>query len=178
MKKAVPSDDQDKDVAGLPYRPCVGAALFNPDGLVWVGKRISRPGDNGVNAWQMPQGGIDKGEAPEDALFRELKEETGIDAAEIIAETAGWLTYELPIHLRRISWRGKYRGQKQKWFGLRFLGKDRDFDLGAYGKPEFSSWRWVPLEELPDLIIPFKRDVYTQLVAEFGHLPEGVKTKI
>ena len=161
----------------LPYRPCVGAVLFNRDGLVWVGKRIPKSGDNFVDAWQMPQGGVDKGEDPAEAVFRELREETGIDAAEIIAETATWLTYELPDHLRGISWGGKYRGQKQKWYGLRYLGEDRDFDLNTYDKPEFSSWRWVRLEEVLGLIVPFKHDVYKQLVSEFRHLPERVMNK-
>ena len=161
----------------LPYRPCVGAVLFNRDGLVWIGKRIPKSGDNFVDAWQMPQGGIDKGEDPADAEIRELREETGIDAAEIIAETDGWLTYELPDHLRGISWGGKYRGQKQKWFGLQYSGEDLDFDLDTYDTPEFSSWRWVRLEEVLDLIVPFKHDVYKQLVAEFRHLPERVMSK-
>ncbi len=168
----------DRDVLDRPYRPCVGAALFNREGLVWIGKRIPKSGDNFVDAWQMPQGGIDKGEDPGNAVFRELREETGIDAAEIIAETGDWLTYELPEHLRGISWGGKYRGQKQKWYGLRFLGEDRDFDLNTHDKPEFSEWRWVPLEQVPELIIAFKRDVYTQLAAEFRCLPERVMKKI
>jgi len=174
MSDNVSKDDSQTD---LPYRPCVGAVLFNRDGLVWVGKRIPKSGDNFVDAWQMPQGGIDKGEDPADAVFRELREETGIDAAEIIAETDGWLTYELPDHLRGISWGGKYRGQKQKWYGLRYSGEDQDFDLETYDKPEFSSWKWVRLEEVLDLIVPFKHDVYKQLVAEFGHLPERVMNK-
>jgi putative (di)nucleoside polyphosphate hydrolase len=162
------------DYAHLPYRPCVGGALFNRDGLVWIGKRISRPGDNLVDAWQMPQGGIDEGEDPSKAVFRELREETGIDAAEIIAETRDWVTYELPNHLLGVSWGGKFRGQKQKWYGLRFLGEDSDFDLNTFDEPEFSTWRWARLEELPDLVVPFKRDVYTKLAEEFRDLPERI----
>ena len=174
MSENVSKSDSHTD---LPYRPCVGAVLFNRDGLVWVGKRIPKSGDNFVDAWQMPQGGVDKGEDPAEAVFRELREETGIDAAEIIAETANWLTYELPDHLRGISWGGKYRGQKQKWYGLRYLGEDRDFDLNTHKKPEFSSWKWTRLEEVPALIVPFKYDVYKQLVVEFRHLPERVMNK-
>ena len=176
MKKN-PARIRKKDFLNLPYRPCVGAVLFNRDGLVWVGKRIPKSGDNFVDAWQMPQGGIDKGEDPKIAVFRELREETGIDAAEIITETSDWLTYELPEHLRGISWGGKYRGQKQKWYGLRFLGEVRDFDLNSYKKPEFSDWRWVPLQQVPELIISFKRDVYSKLATEFKGLPERVMKK-
>ena len=165
------------DDGDLPYRRCVGAVLFNRDGLVWVGKRIPKSGDNFTDAWQMPQGGIDDGEDSQISVFRELHEETGIDAAEIIAETSGWLTYELPEHLRGISWGGKYRGQKQKWYALRYLGEDQDFDLNAFDTPEFSSWRWVRLEEVLELIVPFKHDVYKQLVSEFRDLPEKVMNK-
>ncbi len=156
----------------LPYRPCVGVVLFNPEGLVWVGKRVPKSGDNFIEAWQMPQGGIDPGEQPETAALRELREEVGTDRAEIIAQTEGWLTYELPNHLRGVSWGGKYRGQKQKWFALRYLGEDQDFDLNAHDQPEFSSWRWTALNELPEMIVPFKRDVYSNVVNEFRHLPE------
>lgn len=161
-----------KEFEALPYRPCVGAVLFNPAGLVWVGKRIPKSGDNLVDAWQMPQGGIDEGENPEEAVVRELLEEIGTDDAEIIAETTDWLTYELPEHLLGVSWGGRYRGQKQKWFAMRFLGDDDAFDLNTHKKPEFSTWRWVSLEQLPEMIVPFKRDVYAQVVSEFRDLPE------
>ena len=167
-------DDPEQHFLDLPYRPCVGAALFNPEGLVWIGKRISRTGDNLIDAWQMPQGGIDPGEDPRQAVLRELREEIGTDRAEIIAETGDWLTYELPPHLRGVSWGGKFRGQKQKWFALRFLGEDCDFDLNTYSEPEFSSWKWAPLEQLPEMIVPFKRDVYSSLVNEFRHFPESL----
>ena len=147
----------------LPYRPCVGIMLFNQDGKVFVGKRI----DQTVESWQMPQGGIDKGEEPCDAALRELGEETGIDKAQIIAEMEDWVTYDLPDHLIGVALHGKYKGQKQKWFAMRFTGKDGDIDLAAHD-PEFSAFRWVSLDELPGLIVPFKRDSYRQVIAGLG----------
>ena len=122
----------------LPYRPCVGIMLFNRDGKVFVGKRI----DQTVEGWQMPQGGIDKGETPEQAALRELQEEIGTDKAEIIAEMEDWVTYDLPAHLVGVAFHGKYRGQRQKWFAMRFTGKDGDIDLTAH-EPEFSAFQWV-----------------------------------
>ena len=149
------------------YRLGVGVMLLNRNGLVFVAKRIDMPGE----AWQMPQGGVDKDEKPRQAAFRELKEETGTDKAEIIAETRGWLTYDLPPEvLDKISWGKRYRGQKQKWFAMRFTGKDGDIDLEAHKHPEFSEWRWAPVDSLVPLIVPFKRDLYQQVVAEFRHL--------
>jgi putative (di)nucleoside polyphosphate hydrolase len=147
----------------LPYRPCVGIMLFNADGKVFVGKRL----DQTVESWQMPQGGIDTGETPQQAALRELKEEVGTKKAEIIAEMDDWVTYDLPDHLIGIALHGKYRGQRQKWFALRFTGKDSDIDLTTHD-PEFSSYRWVSLEELPALIVPFKRDSYRAVVAALG----------
>jgi putative (di)nucleoside polyphosphate hydrolase len=147
----------------LPYRPCVGIMLFNKDGKVFVGNRL----DQTVESWQMPQGGIDKGETPKEAALRELKEEVGTRKAEIIAEMDGWVTYDLPDHLIGIALHGKYRGQRQKWFALRFTGKDSDIDLTSHD-PEFSSYRWVSLEELPDLIVPFKRETYKSVIAALG----------
>ncbi len=147
------------------YRRGVGVMLLNRDGLVFVGRRI----DQNEEAWQMPQGGIDKGETPRDAAFRELKEETGIDKAEILAETAEWLRYDLPGALRRRLWRGRYVGQKQKWFAMRFLGRDSDIDLATH-HPEFNAWQWVPHRRLDALIVPFKRQLYRDVVAEFAHL--------
>jgi len=147
----------------LPYRPCVGFMLFNADGKVFVGKRI----DQTVEGWQMPQGGIDKGETPKDAVLRELQEEGGTRKAEIIAEMDDWVTYDLPEHLIGVAFHGKYKGQRQKWFALRFTGKDADFDLTAH-EPEFSGFQWVSLEELPTLILPFKRETYIQVVAALG----------
>ena len=147
----------------LPYRPCVGIMLFNQDGKVFVGKRI----DQTVESWQMPQGGIDKGESPRDAALRELREEAGTAKAEIIAEMEEWVTYDLPEHLIGVAFHGKYKGQKQKWFALRFTGDDADIDLAAHD-PEFSDFRWVTLEELPELIVPFKRQTYRAVIAGLG----------
>ena len=149
----------------LPYRPCVGIMLFNKDGKVFVGKRI----DQTVEGWQMPQGGIDKGETPKEAALRELKEEVGTDRCEILGEMDDWVTYDLPKHLVGVAFHGKYRGQRQKWFALRFTGKDADIDLTAH-EPEFSDFRWVSLKELPDLIVPFKRETYKQVIAAFKSL--------
>jgi putative (di)nucleoside polyphosphate hydrolase len=150
-------------ISDLPYRPCVGIMLFNADGKVFVGNRL----DQTVESWQMPQGGIDKGETPKDAVLRELKEEIGTKKAEIIAEMDGWVTYDLPEHLVGIAFHGKYKGQRQKWFALRFTGKESDIDLTSHD-PEFSDYRWVTLEELPDLIVPFKRETYKSVIAALG----------
>jgi putative (di)nucleoside polyphosphate hydrolase len=153
------------DPATLPYRPCVGIMLFNRDGLVFVARRI----DMVSEAWQMPQGGIDPGEAPVDAAFREMGEEIGTRAAEVMAEAEDWLDYDLPPDLIGKLWRGRYRGQRQKWFALRYLGTDDDIDIETE-KPEFGEWKWVEPLELPGLIVPFKRDLYAELVKRFGHL--------
>ena len=148
------------------YRRGVGIMLINRQGRVFVAQRIDLPG-----AWQMPQGGIDGDEKPRKAAFRELKEEIGTDKAEIIGKTQRWLTYDLPPELLgRIVWGGRYRGQKQKWFAMRFTGKDSDIDLEAHGHPEFSAWKWAPVGSLVRLIVPFKRDLYREVVAELGHL--------
>lgn len=155
----------------LPFRRGVGAMLFNGAGMVFVGQRF---GPRSAGAWQMPQGGIDDGESPEQAVMRELEEETGTDLAEIIAETENWLTYDLPADLVRESWGGKFRGQEQKWFALRFTGKDEDIDINADAKPEFSDWRWVGMEELPGLIVPFKRRLYDDLIVEFHDIPDRI----
>lgn len=149
----------------LPYRPAVGVMLLNRQGLVFVGKRI----DQTVEGWQMPQGGIDKGEEPRDAALRELKEETGTDKATVIAEMPDWVMYDLPPHLVGVAFHGKYGGQRQKWFAMRFTGQDSDIDLHAH-EPEFSDWKWMALEELPKVIVPFKRDSYAKVVAAFRHL--------
>lgn len=153
------------DRTALPYRPCAGIMLVNRESKVFVARRIDTPGD----AWQMPQGGIDEGEDPRQAALRELHEEIGTDKAEIVAETAGWLLYDLPDHLVGKVWKGRYRGQKQKWFLMRFTGRDEDINI-ATAHPEFDAWQWAPLERVPDLIVPFKRRVYEQVVAEFAPL--------
>ena len=149
----------------LPYRPNVGIMLINRKGLIFAGKRL----DQTVEGWQMPQGGIDEGEDAPTAALRELKEETGTDKAEIVRERDDWLIYDLPDNLIGIALHGHYRGQRQKWFALRFTGKDGDIDL-ASGTPEFSEWRWVTAAEMMDLIVPFKRDVYKKVLSAFADL--------
>lgn len=146
----------------LPYRLGVGIVLFNDQGLVFAARRI----DTDHDAWQMPQGGIDKGEEPKAAALRELEEETGTAKAEIIAETSDWFSYDLPDDLMGKVWKGKYRGQKQKWFALRFTGSDTDINI-ATEHPEFCDWTWMPLTELVDRIVPFKRELYRAVAAEF-----------
>lgn len=157
-----------KDPATLPYRPCVGVMLANPAGLVFVGQRK----DSEIAAWQMPQGGIDPGESPREAALRELWEETGVtaDLVEFVAETAQWLRYDLPAELVGKVWKGRYRGQEQKWILLRFLGSDDQIRI-ATEHPEFSEWRWLPAGDLVANIVPFKRAVYAEVVAALaGHL--------
>jgi putative (di)nucleoside polyphosphate hydrolase len=148
------------------YRPGVGVLLINRAGNVFVGRRRDMPA--GLAAWQMPQGGIDPGESPRAAAVRELKEEIGTDRAEIVAETAGWLHYDLPPELVRGAWSGRYRGQRQKWFAMRFTGKDADIDPEATEHPEFDAWEWVAPERLLELIVPFKRRLYEAVLAELG----------
>lgn len=152
-----------------PYRPCVGLMLLNRDGRVFVGNRIDTPG----NHWQMPQGGIDEGEQPREAAIRELREEIGTDRATILAESSDWYSYDLPPALSRKVWKGRYRGQTQKWFALRFDGVDADIDLETH-HPEFSTWQWADVGSLIDLIVPFKRDIYRQVVSEFRYLADPV----
>jgi len=154
--------------AALPYRPGVGIMLVNGKGLVFVGQRF----DSVVEAWQMPQGGIDEGEQPYLAALRELEEETGVKShlVELVAETADWLTYDLPDELIGKLWKGRYRGQRQKWYALRFLGTDADIDLEAHsGHAEFKTWKWATLDRLADLIVPFKRQLYGELARELGN---------
>ncbi len=153
-------------INALPYRPGVGMMLLNAQHQVFVAKRI----DMTSEAWQMPQGGIDDGEEPGAAALRELKEEIGTDKATVLAESAQWLTYDLPDHLIPKLWGGRFRGQKQKWYLMRFDGADADIDI-ATTHAEFSEWKWVAMETLPDIIVPFKRVMYQQLVDEFrSHL--------
>jgi putative (di)nucleoside polyphosphate hydrolase len=151
----------------LPYRPCAGIMLANRDGLVFVGQRIDNPGD----AWQMPQGGIDPGEDPEVAAFRELGEETGLlpNHVDLIARSKEEYFYDLPPELQGNIWDGRWRGQRQWWFLMRFKGDDTDVRIDGH-HPEFSQWKWAELAELPRLIVPFKRRIYEGLVSEFGPL--------
>ena len=156
----------------LPYRPCAGIMVFNRDGLVFVGKRNGGPEhSDAYHVWQTPQGGIDENEDPYKAALRELYEETNIRSVEKLGEIADWLAYDLPPDLVGAAWSGKYRGQKQKWFALRFTGKDSEIDIlnpGGGHEPEFTEWRWMPSKELPGLVVPFKRDIYARVVREFG----------
>lgn len=146
------------------YRKGVGVMLINSDGKVFVAQRI----DTDIPAWQMPQGGIDKKEDPAETALRELEEETGIDTelVEILAETEDWIRYDLPTDLQGKLWKGKYRGQEQKWFLARFLGEDDDIDLDNED-PEFCDWRWEDIDRLPELIVDFKRPLYEQVLATF-----------
>lgn len=146
-----------------PYRLGVGLVLFNAQGLVFAARRI----DTKEPAWQFPQGGIDEGEDPLTAAFREMKEEIGTDKAELIAESRDWIAYDLPPELADKVWKGRYRGQKQKWYALKFLGDDTDIDIDTE-HPEFSEWRWMKLSDVPPLIVPFKRALYDQVAAEFA----------
>lgn len=157
----------------LPLRASVGVMLLNRAGHVWVGKR--RPkwiAEGSASIWQMPQGGIERFEAPKIAALRELREETGAVSVEVLGEYPEWLTYELPKHLLGVALKGRYRGQRQKWFAMRFLGDDREIDICAKDglKAEFDDWRWSPLDRVPDYIVPFKRDVYERVTGHFAHL--------
>jgi putative (di)nucleoside polyphosphate hydrolase len=155
----------------LPYRDNVGAVLFNAAGLVLVARRADMPNAEGAaGGWQLPQGGIDPGEDPAVAVFREMEEEIGTAHAEIIGEYPEWLTYDLPPALLGKTLGGKYRGQRQRWFALRFLGTDADIRLDLDPHPEFDAWRWVELAELPGLAVHFKRDIYVALARGFAHL--------
>lgn len=161
-----------KKLSELPYRPCVGVMLINRQGLVWIGRRADKPNDEGSGQWwQMPQGGIDKGEDPKAAALRELHEETSVTSAQVIAESPEWYKYDLPEHLIGKSWHGKYRGQTQKWFALRFIGADSEINLKPPGhKQEFDLWRWAGMDEIQDVIVPFKRGVYDRVITAFRHL--------
>ncbi|MBB3897063.1 putative (di)nucleoside polyphosphate hydrolase [Roseococcus suduntuyensis] len=153
----------------LPYRPNVGAVLFNPQGLILVARRADMPNAEGAaGGWQLPQGGMDEGEDPAVAVLRELEEEVGTAHAEILAEHPEWLTYDLPPELLGKALGGKWRGQKQKWFALRFLGVDADIRLDLDPHPEFDAWRWAPLAELPSMAVPFKRAIYERLAVDFA----------
>ncbi len=157
--------DEVEAVRARGYRPGVGVMLLDRQNRVFVGRRIDVAGEH----WQMPQGGIDKGETPRAAALRELKEEIGTDKAEFLAESERWLSYDVPPDIAGRLWRGRYRGQMQKWFAMRFIGSDGDIDLDA-AHPEFNAWKWVAAAELPQLIVPFKRQLYLDILAEFGKL--------
>lgn len=155
-------------MSDLPYRPCVGVCLINAQGLIFAGQRKDSPS----RAWQMPQGGIDAGEKPRAAALRELREETGIaeDLVQVLSKTEDWLTYDLPPELLGRVWGGKFCGQRQKWFLLRYLGRDDQIDI-ATDHPEFSAWKWIKADDMLAEIVPFKRDVYAQVIAQFrAHL--------
>ena len=154
-----------EQIAALPYRPCVGVMLVNHEGQIFVGQRNDRDQD----AWQMPQGGIDKGEDPRDAALRELWEETGVtaDLVAVEAETEGWVAYDLPHDVVPNIWKGRYKGQEQKWFLLRFNGSDDQINI-ATEHPEFTQWKWIEPADVVTSIVPFKRAVYEQVLAELG----------
>ena len=153
-----------EEIAKLPYRPCVGVMLRNADGHIFVGQRL----DQNTDAWQMPQGGVDKGEAPQDAALRELCEETSVtcDLVTIMAQTDSWLPYDLPHDLVPRLWKGQYRGQEQMWFLMQFHGEDGQVNIQT-DHPEFAAWRWQPVDRLVDCIVPFKRDVYLKVLDAF-----------
>jgi putative (di)nucleoside polyphosphate hydrolase len=160
----------------LPYRPCVGIMVLNPAGLVWAGHRIAETDSEMAGTdklWQMPQGGIDKGEDPLPAAKRELWEETGMRSVSLLAEAPRWINYDLPPEMIGRAFKGKYRGQTQRWFAFRFEGDESEIAInpppGGH-EAEFDDWAWKPMAQLPELIVPFKRGVYEQVVAEFRHL--------
>ena len=156
-------------MSDLPYRPNVGAALFNREGLIFVARRADFPNAEGApGGWQLPQGGIDADEDPAVAIFRELEEEIGTARARIIGQHPEWLTYDLPPELVGKALGGKFRGQRQRWFALRFEGADTDIRLDLDPHPEFDAWRWVPLSDLPGLAVPFKRPIYDVLARAFA----------
>ena len=154
----------------LPYRPCVGIMLINQAHRVWVGLRRPKwAAGPAAHFWQMPQGGIWPGEDERAAALRELEEETGVTSVEVLAEAPGWLSYDLPDDLMGIALKGRYRGQRQKWIAMRFKGKDGDIDVNT-SEPEFAEWKWLAMEALPRLIVPFKRDTYTKVIEAFRDL--------
>jgi putative (di)nucleoside polyphosphate hydrolase len=157
----------------LPYRPCAGMCLLNREGRVFIGRRINGPEHaDATHVWQMPQGGVDPGEDTYKAALRELYEETNIRSVERLGEIPEWLAYDIPRELAGQAWDGEYRGQTQKWYALRFTGADSEIDIAQPGggghKPEFVEWRWEPMRNLPDLVVPFKRPVYERVVNEFS----------
>jgi putative (di)nucleoside polyphosphate hydrolase len=160
----------DLDRSKLAYRPCAGVLLFNREGRVFVASRTDTPG-----AWQMPQGGIDKGEDPADAALRELREETGITSARIVGTIEEWVNYDFPDSILKAAGRGKWRGQKQRWFACAFTGDDREIDVLGAADPEFDAWQWVDLDDVPKQIVSFKREVYETVVNAFAALVQAAK---
>ena len=168
------------DRESLPYRDCVGIAVFNPDGNVFIGlrRRDDNPEDTAEHEapWQMPQGGIDKGEDPLKAALRELHEETNISSVRLLAEAPEWIHYDLPDAMLGIGLKGKFRGQRQRWFAFAFTGDEAEIDVSTPGggkfSAEFDAWRWEQLSRTPSLIVPFKKDAYEQVVAAFGDIPQ------
>lgn len=164
------------DFSHLGYRPCVGIMVLNDQNKVWVGHRMSETNteySGSEKRWQMPQGGIDKGEDPQPASLRELYEETGIKEVTLLDQTTDWLTYDLPKHMIGTGLRGKWRGQKQMWYAYRFNGRDDDIAINPPpdgNSPEFDDWRWEDMHRLPELIVDFKREIYKKVVAQFAHL--------
>jgi len=171
-----PKSKKPVDPESLPYRPCVGVMVLNAAGLVWVGHRIAEPDSEfsgTTQLWQMPQGGIDKGEEPLAAARREIFEETGMESLALLAEAPDWINYDLPRELVGVAFKGRYRGQTQKWFAFRFDGGDAEIRINpppAGHTAEFDAWEWRPMADLPGLIVPFKRAVYEQVVTAFRHL--------
>lgn len=160
------------DASTLPLRPCVGLMVLDRDGRVWIGRRSDAPiAESPDGWWQMPQGGIDDGETPAEAALRELREETGMRSGTIIAESRQWHDYDLPASLLGKAWGGRFRGQTQKWFAIRFTGDDSEIDIAPPGHAqEFDTWRWAPFDEVLGLVVPFKRGVYAKVLAEFRPL--------
>ncbi len=167
--------NQSPESRDLPYRMGVGIMLLNRQGRVWTGRRLPKwVGDKSAYVWQMPQGGLNKGEDPIQAAYRELEEETGITSAEIVAEIPQWLSYDLPEPLLGVALKGKYRGQRQRWFAMRFWGDDSEIDICPRGgKAEFDRWRWREMRELPEVAVPFKRPVYQTVVERFAYLVQS-----
>lgn len=169
--------DKKPDREKMPYRPCVGVMVLNREGLVWAGRRIrssdSELSESEQQLWQMPQGGIDKGEDPLPAAYRELYEETGMKSVSLLAEAPNWINYDLPDDMLGKALKGRFRGQTQRWFAFRFEGDESEIAInpppGGH-EAEFNAWAWKPMAEMPKLIVEFKRKTYEEVVAQFRHL--------